>query len=260
MKRHMLGLLALCSSVGIGNGLSGCGLIMDTAVNQASDQAGQAVANKIAADLTAPMYRAYALGLMGAYFWAGGYWLAWHPYNPGDWTKWKHEIQEAKKDDQGPKEPLFVEKAFLRRNPDGSEWWRLKAFQQNPEDTVIFESLFSSDHTKLVRVRGKIGPNPVQEIQYAEGEANFPPPQAIEDPAIKKAKLGTVELSSGTMRWSADHARFTAHDGSGQFDVYFSTNVPGGVVKYEFVNKEADRYTIQLVGNGGGAMSELGSY
>jgi hypothetical protein len=178
----------------------------------------------------------------------------------GDWTKWKHEIQAAKKDDQGPKEPLFVEKAFLRRNPDGSEWWRLKAFQQNAEDTVIFESLFSADHTKLVKVRGKIGPNPVQEIPYAEGEANFPAPQPIEDPAIRKAKVGKVELTSGTLHWSADHARFTANDGSGQLDVFFSSSVPGGVVKYEFVNKESDRYTIQLVGNGGGAVSELGSY
>jgi len=41
MKQRILGVLFLCASVGIGNGLSGCGIIMDTAVNRASDQATQ---------------------------------------------------------------------------------------------------------------------------------------------------------------------------------------------------------------------------
>ena len=258
MKKCIFRLLAAVLALSLC--ASGCGLIMDTAIDSAADEVGESVGQQIAADMTGPMYRAYAWSLMAAYFWAGGYWLAWHPYQPGEWTKWKHEIKEAEAKEGSPSQPLFVEKAFLKRNDDGSEWWRIKAFQQSPEDTAIFEALFAADRTHVVRMLGKIGTNPVQEITFEEGENTFPAPNAFEDSALKEHSIGTVELASGTVTWSTNHVQFKARDASGQADFFFSDKVPGGLVKYQFSSNQGDSYTILLDGHGSGAASELGAY
>ena len=258
MKKCIFRLLAAVLALSLC--ASGCGLIMDTAIDSAADEVGESVGQQIAADMTGPMYRAYAWSLMAAYFWAGGYWLAWHPYQPGEWTKWKHEIKEAEAKEGSPSQPLFVEKAFLKRNDDGSEWWRIKAFQQSPEDTAIFEALFAADRTHVVRMLGKIGTNPVQEITFEEGENAFPAPNAFEDSALKEHSVGTVELASGTVNWSANHVQFKAADASGQADFFFSDKVPGGLVKYQFSSNQGDSYVILLDGHGSGAASELGAY
>jgi hypothetical protein len=258
MHRSTFGLLAgvlvlsLCAS--------GCGLIMDTAIDSAGEEVGESIGQQIAAEITGPLYRVYAWSLMAAYFWAGGYWLAWHPYQPGEWTKWKHEVEEAESEEGAPKQPLFVEKAFIKRNDDGSEWWRIKAFQQNPEDTVVFEALFAADRTHVVRMLGKIGTNPVENITFKEGENTFPAPNAFEESVLAKHSVGTVEMASGTVTWSTNHVRFKAHDASGQADFFFSDQVPGGLVKYQFSNNQGNSYKILLDGHGAGATSELGAH
>jgi hypothetical protein len=258
MQKRTMGLTAVVLALSLC--FSGCGLFLDTAMDSAADEMGRSVGEQIAADMTGPMYRAYAWALMAAYFWAGGYWLAWHPYQPGEWTKWKHEAEEAQAEEGAPNQPLYVEKAFLKRNDDGSEWWRIKAFQDNPDETVIFEALFSADRTQVVRLLGKMGANPIQEITFEEGENSFPAPVMFEDGYINKHSVGTVELATGSVSWSANHVQFKAHDASGQADFFFSDKVPGGLVKYQFANNQGDKYTILLDGHGSGATSELGAY
>lgn len=258
MRRRTTGLIAGVLALSLG--LSGCGLFLDTAIDSAADEVGRSAGQQIAADMTGPMYRTYAWSLMAAYFWAGGYWLAWHPYQPGEWTKWKHEAKQAEAEEGAPNQPLFVEKAFLKRNDDGSEWWRIKAFQQEPEDTAVFEALFSADRTHIVRMLGKLGTNPVQEITFEEGQNSFPASSAFEDHALKEHSIGTVELASGTVNWSADHVQFKSPDGSGQADFFFSDEVPGGLVKYQFSSTQGDSYEIMLDGHGSGASTELGAY
>jgi hypothetical protein len=236
----------------------GCSLIFNEALDRTSNAAGDAVAQKITADLTGPMYRAYAMGLMAAYFWAGGYWLAWQPYQPGDWTKWNHEIQEASKK-EGPKQPLSVEKAFIKRDSDGSEWWRIKAIGKNADDTVVFETKFAPDRAHILKMLGKMGTNPVQEITFAAGENAFPAPNAFDEQAMKKNSAGTVEIKEGSLNYSANHVSFKGNEAQGQVDFFFSDSVPGGLVKYEFKNPQGDRYTIQISEHGKNAVSELGA-
>lgn len=239
---------------------SGCGMIMGTAMDTAGERIGESIGQELAAGMTVPMYRAYALSLMAAYFWAGGYWLAWHPYQPGDWTKWKHEVREASPGEGERPQPLYVEKAFLKRQDDGSEWWRIKALQENPEDTVVFETLFSADRTRIVRLLGRIGQNPVTEITFEEGEYAFPAPAVFEEQMLATHGAGRAEIAAAGLSWSANHVQFRAQDGSGQADFFFSPEVPGGLVKYKFTTSQGDSYQILLSGHGGGAASELGAY
>jgi hypothetical protein len=238
--------------------ISGCGLILDTTFDQAVVEAEVNVGEQVAAGMMAPVYRAYALSLMAAYFWAGGYWLSWHPYQPGEWTKWSHEIKQARESSQ--QQPLFVEKAFLKRNDDGSEWWRVKAFQQEEKDTFVFEALFSPDKTQIVSMRAKMGDNPVEEVTFEEGENSFPAPSMFDEQVFARHRVGSLEMALGFLDVSAEHIRFSAPDGSGQVDFYFSKNVPGGLVKYHFMNQQGDTYTLQIAAHGTDATTELGSY
>ncbi|MBW1811036.1 MAG: hypothetical protein JRJ87_22795 [Deltaproteobacteria bacterium] len=236
----------------------GC-FLFDSAVDEAIDNSHDEMANNMAAGMMVPMYKSYGLSLMAAYFWAGGYWLAHHPYQPGQWTKWSHQIEQASKS-EGPEQPLHVEKAFLKRNADGSEWWRLKALGKGPDETFVFEALFSAERTQIVRMLAKMGDNPVTEITFEEGEASFPAPSAFEDTWINDHTQGTVSLAAGTLSFSANHVQFKTPDGAGQVDFYFSADVPGGLIKYQFSNTQGDKYSIQLSGHGSNAVSELGAF
>ncbi len=237
---------------------SGC-FFFDAAVDQAVDDSADVMAAKAAAGITAPMYKSYAMGLMAAYFWAGGFWLARHAYQPGEWTSWKHEVQEAG-DSKGPEQPLKVEKAFLKRNDDGGEWWRLKAMGEDADSTSVFEVLFAADRTRIVRLLARMGKAEVSEIKFDPGEGGFPAPRALEDQWIGEHAVGTVTVDSGTLSVSSNHVRFSSGAGSGNLDFFFADDVPGGLVKYEFKSGQGDRYTVAMTAHGGGATTELGAY
>jgi len=233
---------------------SGCFLF-----GEAVDRSTEDMGNRMAASMMMPMYKTYAMSLMAAYFWAGGFWLAHHPYEPGEWTRWSHEIERAG-GDEDERQPVQVEKAFLRRNADGSEWWRLKAIGEDAENTFVFEALFSPDRTRLVRLLARMGDKETTEVSFEEGENTFPATNAFEDGWINDHMVGTVNVGTGNVSFSANHVQFSAADGSGQANFYFSSDVPGGLVKYLFENREGDRYTIALTAHGSGASSELGAY
>lgn len=250
--------LALVALLSASLTTSGC-FLFDSAIDQAVDQSSDAMAAQAAAGITTPMYKSYAMGLMAAYFWAGGFWLERHAYQPGEWTTWKHEVQQAG-DSKGPEQPLKVEKAFLKRNDDGSEWWRLKAIGEDADSSSIFEVLISADRTRIERLLVKMGGGEVSEIKFDAGEGTFPAPRVFEDQWIGDHAVGTVEVDSGTLKISANHVSFASKDGSGNLDFFFSDDVPGGLVKYEFINGQGDRYTVAMTGHGNGATTELGAY
>jgi hypothetical protein len=256
MRKKLFGITAAILVVSLM--APGC-FLFESAVDQSMEESHDSMANQMAAGMMGPMYKAYAMSLMAAYFWAGGFWMAHHPYQPGEWTRWSHEI-EQKSEGSGPEQPLQVEKAFLKRNEDGGEWWRLKAVGKDAENTFVFEALFSPDRTRIVRLLGKMGDNPVSEIEFDEGENTIPAPNAFEDDWMTEHTVGTVTVSAGTVSMSANHVQFTAADGSGQASFYFADDVPGGLVKYEFTNPQGDRYTIAVTGHGTGATTELGAY
>ena len=250
-------ILALLAVLATAPTFQGC-FILDAAVDQAAAETGNAIAASMTASIRGPMLKGYALGLFAAYFWAGGFWLAQQPYQPGEWTMWQHTVVAG--GENRAQQPLKVEKAFLHRNADGSEWWRIKAFGENAEDIIVLEALFSADHTQIVRLLARVGQDPVSQVEFAEGENAIPSPNTMTDEWINSHLAGEVQLATGTLQVSARHIRFTSADGSSEANFYLAPGVPGGLVKYEFTSSDGSRYTVAMIGHGNGAATELGAY
>ena len=186
------------------------------------------------------------------YFWAGGFWLVHEPYQPGEWTKWKHEVQSSS---QGAGQPLFVEKAFLKRCANQNEWWSLKAYGSSQDEHFAFEILLDGKHEKLLRLRAMMGKTQMQELLITEGENSFGVPKSLQSAGLRKHRVGQVSLTSKAGSLLSDHVRLAGP--YGQMDFYFSKKVPGGLVKYRFSDTQSNSYSVLLDEYGKGALTSL---
>jgi len=208
----------------------------------------------------------YAWSYIGELFaleYASGASLFETEYKPGQWTRW--DITQS--DDPDTKQTL--ERAFLGTAPDSGEWWRMKTTVSRKEDdkvvvdTVVLESLFKpmgENMKQLVRMRGRLpGNKDAQELMVPAGmgmiqlSSLFPIKPTPE--SIQGATVGTESIATGNGSVSAKHVRFGA--GGGSIDWWLSDGVPGGWVKFTGGNGQ-DTYTMQMIGQGTGAKSELG--
>jgi len=187
-------------------------------------------------------------------------------YQPGEWTRWKIT------DSSDPSNQQTIERAFLARGADSSEWWRYKTTATRQEDgkavvdTVVLEAQFKSDnpyYKTLVRMRGKLpgNANP-QELMVPQGMGTImsagvfgqsrPTPESVAG-----ATIGTDNLTIGGGSVAAKHVQFGA--GGGNLDWWLSDAVPGGWAKFQ--GSSADKkssYVMEMTDKGTGAKSELG--
>ena len=188
------------------------------------------------------------------------------PYKPGEWTEWK--ITESAQD-----QPQSLARAFLAVQTDSSEWWRLKTltpYKDNGKDmvdTVIIEALYkpTSMYTKeIVRARAKLpGNKDPQELMVPAGMGmiNYNAMFAVRPSkeSIDGATIGSEKVDTKAGSFTAKHVRFG--NGGGNLDWWLTPDVPGGWVKFTGAGNDADKkdlYTMELVGKGTGAKSELG--
>ncbi len=183
-------------------------------------------------------------------------------YQPGEWTRWS-----IKGDDEEALQT--VERAFLGRTSDGGEWWRMKTITSGGDgaDTINLEALFKPETDnegmqRLVRMRGKLpGNSEAQEMMVPEQWSMWnmmgsftgrPTPESIEGATVG---MEEVKTAAGTFR--ARHVRFG--QGGGTLNWWLDESAAGGWVKFAAIDDEKKpRYTMELVGKGTGAKSELG--
>ena len=143
-------LLALVLSLTGCNQIIGniAGTAMDTTTQRIGEELGDRIAGALLADIGPRMIRAYTIGMMQLLFYQGGYDTDLADYQPGEYTVWESETSEYGQ---------IMERAFLRRQDDGLEWWRLEAFSED-EDTgdefhLVMEGLFDvqEDGSRYIR-------------------------------------------------------------------------------------------------------------
>ena len=188
-------------------------------------------------------------------------------YKPGEWTRWQIATAE------NPDETQTTERAFLGRTSDKGEWWRLKTINtykdgdKTTADTVTLEALFKPDSTNeylqlLVRMRGKLpGNTEPQEMmvpqQWATWNMMGAFPYKPTKESIDGATVGIEDVKTPAGSFKAKHVRFG--QGGGTLDWWLDETSVGGWVKFSALdNEKKPMYTMELVGKGLGAKSELG--
>ena len=184
-------------------------------------------------------------------------------YKPGEWTKWQMSTSHSE-------DVQINERAFLGRQTDRGEWWRMKTIVTDKSagsaDTIVMEALFRPDSTneyvqRLVRMRGKFPGNAeAQEMMVPEQWSMWNMAGSMPKPtkeSIEGATIGTESVTTPAGTFSAKHVRFGS--GGGTLDWWLDDTSVGGWVKFSAMdNDKKPMYTMELIGKGVGAKSELG--
>lgn len=188
-------------------------------------------------------------------------------YKPGEWTKWSITTADAEDDKQE------TEKAFLGKTAEGAEWWRFKTITSYKDgdkmmaDTIVLESLFKPEPgneqmQQLVRMRGKFpGQTEAQEMlvpeQWGMWNLNGAFQMKPTKESIEGATVGVETVTTPAGTFKAKHVRFG--QGGGTIDWWLDDTAVGGWVKFTATDNEKNpQYTMQMIGKGVGAKSELG--
>ena len=262
--------------------VAGCGSVVssaiDTAARRTGEGIGNAVGNRAGAAMGArlgavwgpQMAQFYTGYLFSLAFHSGSYAPAGEVYDQGEWTKWRI-VQTGQ---EGPA-PEF-ERAFIRREADGAEWWRVRyvvfgddgSGQMKP-DTILLEGKFSPDRSRLVRLRGKMpGDAQANEMPVEENTYGYVEPTPLTAESLQGATVGTETVSVPAGSFTARHVRYGAMGGGGTTEWWLNDGVPGGMVKYSQTSaQETDaeegspdpyNYTVELIAHGTGATSATG--
>lgn len=179
-------------------------------------------------------------------------------YKPGEWTSWQ---MKAESNDEAQQ----TERAFLGKTAEGAEWWRFKTIAGT--DTITLEALFKPEPgneqmQQLVRMRGKLpGSSEPQELmvpqQYAMWNLNGAFQMKPTKESLEGATVGVEDVKTPAGTFKAKHVRFG--QGGGTIDWWLDDTTVGGWVKFAAIGDDKQvKYTMELLGKGAGAKSELG--
>jgi hypothetical protein len=112
--------------------VAGCSAAIDSAMRTAGqgignavgervgEAAGAAIASQLPSVWTPALTQLYMNYLFTMAFQSGSYTFSGTDYEVGEWTRWRMVDSES----EGA--PDELERAFLHRQDDGKEWWRVK--------------------------------------------------------------------------------------------------------------------------------------
>ncbi len=181
-----------------------------------------------------------------------GYWLGDRIYRPGEWTRW----QVAARSD---KERHEMEKAFLMREADGKEWWRVAYVDKS--DGATFEAQFAAGPSDMLRLRGRFSEREQPtEFPVTTGRV-YQKPQTVAGEKLKTAfvRKESITVPAGTFMCS--YYVFSPSP-SEVSEWWISDQVPGGIVKYLFREGKGAQpaHEMTLVKFGQNATTVLSSY
>ncbi len=250
--------------VGVSLSVCGCVHVLDAASRTAGqtigESVGTAVGDRVVRGLSPMVMTWYTNSLFAMAFGSGGYAVGETDYEPGEWTRWRWS---------GDNDEGWLERAYL--GPDGDrEWWRVKLYDADEDESFVVEGLFTADLGELLRMRRQFPGDeepvevPVQKDQY------YVPPTTLTDESIEGAKVETSDVTVPAGTFTADHIRFGSAQG-GTWEWWLTDAVPGSIVMYanragsqsagepdEDAAFDPHDYQMVLVDFGDGAESMLG--
>lgn len=221
------------------------------------DRAGDAIARQMLAGQSQMLVQVYTTMLFTLAFHSGGYAVGERGYARGEFTRW---------DIEGDGQPTgnWMERAYLFDDEEGNQWWKVKYFDADSEETIILEALLSADLTEVLRMRARLPGEAPREYPVAEG-TTFVPPQKLSKQSVKGAMKGTAQVKVGAGTFTASHLVFGGPEGSHEW--WLVDSVPGGHVRFAVRSShesdedgfDASNYVLSLSAFGRDAKSELGT-
>ena len=255
---------------------SGCSMFIESAFDKAASTAGEKVGQRVGdtvgtamagyaeaslRGLSPALMQMYVSSIFSAFFYSGGYYFDYHDYEPGDWTRW-----EAIGMDEGDE----FEKALLKEEDDGKEWWQVSAsgVREGETEEVILEALFSAPDEagsrKLLRLRSLFpGDKEPAEVPVQEDAAAwYHDPVRVTQESLEAATEGIGPVTTPAGTFEARHVVY--RDVRGIAEWWLSDEVPGGLVKYQVTwseeGGEEEQYTAKVIAFGSDAESRLQSF
>jgi len=266
MKTKLL-FLGLVATMNLGCFGSGdvVGYAMNRTVDSAADRVGERIGDAVAANMLAnnpQLFYAYSMSVFQMTFYQGGYYhYGSNDFEPGQWVRFAVT---------GYAEANTTERALLKRNEDGSEWWRVETRSTNDngaEDVVIMEALFTAPDEagtrRVVRMRSLIpGNTEPSEVPITEEDRDrwvVQGGQRLTKESAEGMKVGTSEVTTPAGKFTCDQLQ--TQMGNVTANWYVNEDVPGQFVRYTQDEDGTVRYSHELVAMGTDATtSKLGAF
>jgi hypothetical protein len=248
--------------------LSGCAQVADSLISgavsglgrAASEHAEQAVYKKMAPKEKLPPPSTVGWGnfmalqaqiVFGYSFSPGGMNPSQTGYLPGEWTRFSFGSDDNEED-------IVLERAFLKQEADGAEWWR--AAWHEGEDSWIYEGLFTADQGELVRLRARDVDGNEGEVPVTNSSV-FIPPTELTDESIAGATTGIETINTPAGSFQAERVSYIAVTGEGEMVWWLTDKVPGGMVVYQGMDSNDEiNWRCVLQDKGTDATTILDSY
>jgi len=175
-------------------------------------------------------------------------------YKPGQGTVWKFTGRKSSED-------TTFERALLKANANGSQWWRFRI--DSGKNTILYEFLVAPDST-VTKVRYK-DPDSGTVGEFVPSQDRQQPsmapsgPRSREELAKYKVDRQTVKVQAGS--FATDHYLYTAETDKGTAEMWLSATVPGGMVKSIYMAKKDNQSsTMELIQIESGVTTILSSF
>lgn len=199
------------------------------------ERVGDAVAGHMLASLTPELMQAYAMGTFQLLFYHGGHQVQLAPYKPGHYTRWQS---------QGLEQGEMFERALLRREDDGTEWWRVKSTARDENGKSVgltMEALFSAEDAggrrQVRRLRALFPDEPQpREIPVTEQNAEqwtIHGQQTFTPESVEGLRQGVQSVTTPAGTFKADWLRYDQPENhTVEWWVVRDASVPGQLVRY----------------------------
>lgn len=199
--------------------------------------------------------QAYSMQFNAFYsgFWNFGWFGYGDPnYKPGQGTVW--EITGG-----GSGKPVTFERALLRMNTDGTQWWRLEMTSDN--DTFTYEFLVDGRGTvQKVRFKDSQSGTVGEFVPSGQTQSRTQAPELTRD-EIANSLVGRENVVVPAGRFTADHYVYNDANNKYKFNIWIDQSVPGYMVKFAGTDaggRGASNGRLMKVESG--VTTELGSY
>lgn len=265
--RNLLIALGLSLSAGCFSSGDIVGYAVDRTVDRAADRVGDEIGKAVVASMLAnnpELLYAYSMSVFQIMFYHGGYYYTGvDKFEPGQWARW---------DMKGYSEAHTAERALIKRQYDGSEWWRFEtrtANDQGGEDVVVMEALFTAPDDagsrRVLRMRSLLpGNSEPQEVPITEAESDrwvIHGGTRLTEESAAGMTVGEESVSTQAGTFTCKHLQTKSQDGKTTLDWYLSADVPGEYVRYTQHSEGNAVYESELVAMGNDAStSKLGAF